>query len=188
MGFKFICSIILIIIHALMLHDDLSKDNKINRGNGLSIQISSKDDSCTYLKDRLTVTIKIRNNDFLPVWVNRDMPVILDQVHRNTGERIVLNIMHDSMLYVPTYPCGRDVVWRKRGLLTKANTLIRKTTIGFRHIANEEMLRKRSSFNELVDNRNFGTYTLQAFYINKFNDTIYSNTIQIKYLEEFLNQ
>jgi len=188
MGFKFIFSIVLMIIHVLSIQGDLSKDKMISPRKGLNLQISSNDDTCTYLKDRLTVTLRLRNNDLIPVWVNRDMPVILDQVHRNTGERIVVRILNDSLLYVPTYLPGRDVVWRKRGLLTKVNTLVKKTTIRFRHIANEEMLHIRSSFTEMVDNRNFGTYTLQAFYINNFNDTIFSNTIQIKYLEEFVDQ
>ncbi|MDD3702329.1 MAG: hypothetical protein PHC55_11940 [Bacteroidales bacterium] len=156
-------------------------DKKKLLHNDLTVQLSSRTDTCYYSDDKIVISIEFKNNGLSSLRINKNMPVTTKDIHER--DAIKVNICHDGKFYEYAFLDGKEAMPRKYKL-SKDKSLYINDIINFRQlvtITNTETITNIST--SKIDNKDFGVYQLQALYIMNTNDTIFSNWITINYLK-----
>lgn len=151
--------------------------------NDLTIELSSKTDTCYYSKDKIVISIEFKNNGLSSLRIDKNMPVTTKDIHER-GDAIKLNICHDNKFYIHAPPDGKEAMSKKCKLF-REETLKINSLINFRQLATKTKMDTITNIiASKIDNKDFGVYQLQALYIINTNDTIFSNWITINYLKK----
>ncbi|MCK9449820.1 MAG: hypothetical protein M0Q41_12700 [Bacteroidales bacterium] len=156
-------------------------DKKKLLHNDLTVQLSSRTDTCYYSDDKIVISIEFKNNGLSSLRINKNMPVTTKDIHER--DAIKVNICHDNKFYEYAFLDGKEAMPRKCKL-PKDKTLNINDIINFRQLATKTKTEAITNIStSKIDNKDFGVYQLQALYIMNTNDTIFSNWITINYLK-----
>ncbi len=164
---------------------DINKKNQDKKSNNkLSLHISTNRDSCYYVEDKLKVSIIFRNNSYIPVFIDGNMPIW--QMESKCTEIIQLNLFQDSCTYYNNNILNHKNL-PKKYCLTHWNPLKTHMFFSFSSLISckyiwEDLKKVIFSDTPYFDNTDFGVYSLQALYINDSRDTVFSNIINVDYL------
>ncbi len=178
MDTKFIITIVLLVFTNIFGHQG---DRKESLNNDLTIHLSSSTDTCYYFEDKLGISIEFRNKGVSSFKINKNMLVTTKNIHESNI--IKVNICHDNKFYEYAFLDGKEAMPKKCKLF-KNKTLEINSVIELRQlIPNTKTKAITNISTSKIDNKDFGIYQLQAFYIMNVNDTISSNWITINYLK-----
>ncbi len=158
-------------------------ENKRVNDNGIELLISIDKDTCYYSKSVIKISLVIKNEKMFPFFVRESMGV--SSFHHDS-EMIFINIKQKKKRYIQVEPLVRNVSQSKYMIL-KNRPYKREYVLDFRKLIEKEQA--DSLFKSIgikyifsVDNKNFGTYQIQAMYLSSKNDTVYSNIVKVVYL------
>ena len=175
---KFIITIVLLVLTNMF---SLQGDEKKLLNNDLTVHLSSKPDTCYYSEDKTVIFIEFKNKGLSSLRINKNMLVTTKDIHERNA--IKVNICHDDKFYEYAFLDGKEAM-PKKCKLPKDETLRINDIINFRQLATKTRIEAITNIStSKVDNKDFGTYHLQALYIMNTNDTIFSNWITINYLK-----
>ena len=91
---KFIITIVLLTMTNIFSHQI---DKKKLLHNDLTVQLSSRTDTCYYSDDKIVISIEFKNNGLSSLRINKNMPVTTKDIHER--DAIKVNICHDNKFY-----------------------------------------------------------------------------------------
>lgn len=171
--------VIAIVVLMFMNISNQQGNKKERLSDSLSIELSINADTCYYSEDKIVISMEIENVGFSSIQINQNMPVTTKDMPKS--DAIIINILHDGKLYEYAYLDGKEAM-PKRKKLRKNKTLKIVDILNFRLLVPKSKIITNFSTTK-IDNRDFGVYQLQSFYVRNTYDTISSNSVTINYLK-----
>ncbi len=171
---KFIISILLIYILNIsnsLLQEPTTKRNSSPDNSGISILLENDKSFCTSKYDKITFKISISNKSILPKFKKFACFSLYDWYKYN----VVLNVVHNEEKYMSSNIIDKcaSTYWK---ILIKGIPVKFIETVQFKYLTRQN----NRDFLTRKDNTDYGSYTIQAFYILK-KDTLSSNIITVDY-------
>lgn|GEM_PF-6219841 len=212
MAIKYNKAIIFLLIFSFTFTSISNTSKKNGRKEKLELQLISNSDSCFYNNDTIKLSISLRYNAFWGFIVKKNMDVSTNILFgRNKFDSLIndsllpyflrgnknvtykykgpgfifINIQHNESRYEQIERCGRNAS-NPKFIIFKNRPYKRNYIINFQKLINADsktdFIKYRLHREETL-NKSWGKYIIQAMYINPKIDTIYSNVINITYLE-----
>lgn len=158
-----------------------SECNAQNSSQGKQLILESSIDTCTFVEDMFDVNAALKCKGLLPRMVYSNKCISENVVGQsvNDGE-LFLIVKHNGHIY----RYFESVILYKHGLANN-HLLLPLCSIKCDMKFYMKSFHPETGQNALSEpNKDFGLYSITAVYVDKSNDTIYSNPISIWYIEQ----
>jgi hypothetical protein len=166
-----------------------NKKKNTERKNKLNLILTIDKDTCYYDNSLIKLSLSLINNKNFPFFVRNSMPV--SSINK-ANEMLLINIQKDDKFYVhassiidKNVSISKFMILKnkpyKRHYILQTNKLIEKKQ------ADSLILKLGAKYYKMVDNKAFGRYKVQVIYLNPKIDTVYSNIVNITYIDHSFN-